>query len=206
MQNVEKALTDIADIRRQMAAGRMFRGFGPAVIALTGVFAALLTAAQLIWPQSLAATPTALLGWWIFAAMLSVIFIGIEMLALSRRHHGGLADSMITHAVQTFLPIGASGAVIGAIILKNQLGLAWALPGIWQLLIAIGIFSALQFLPKSVGLAGIWYFIAGTCGLMLGSINEALTPLSMGIPFAIGQWIMALILFKTLERPNGLLK
>ena len=199
MHNVNKALADISEIRNQMAVGRMFRGFSPAVVALTGLFAALLASAQIIWPRALAANEPALLGWWIFAAMLSVIFIGIEMFALSRRHHGGLADSMIINAVQTFLPIGGAGAVIGFIVLKNAPNLAWLLPGIWQLLIAIGIFSSLKFLPKLISIAGAWYFIAGTVGLFWGSLGQPPTSLAMGVPFAIGQWIMAFILFKTLE-------
>lgn len=199
MQDIEKALEGITDIRNQIAIGRMFRGFGPAVIALTGLFAALLTGAQLIWPQELAASNLALLGWWVFAAMLSVIIIGIEMFALSRRHHGGLAGSMIANAVQTFLPIGAAGAVIGLIILTNTPDLAWLLPGIWQILIAVGIFSSLNFLPNHIVGAGAWYFLAGTFVILLGSKGVALSPLAMGIPFAIGQVLMAFILFKTLE-------
>jgi len=202
MQNVDKALADIMDIRNQMALGRMFRGFGPAVIAVTGLFALLLMIAQLIWPEALANNPTSLLGWWVFAAIMSIIFIGIEMFALSRRHHGGLADSMIINAIRTFLPIGAAGAVIGIILLKSPLELTWALPGIWQLLIAIGIFSSLNFLPKPIIIAALWYFIAGTAVLFLGSMTQNLSPWVMGIPFALGQWIMALILFKTLETPH----
>ena len=178
MHNVDKALADISEIRSQMAAGRMFRGFGPAVVALTGVFAALLTSAQMIWPDALAPTELALLGWWIFAAFLSVIFIGIEMFALSRRYHGGLADSMITNAVQTFLPIGAVGAVIGFVVLKNAPDSAWLLPGLWQLLIAIGIFSSLKFLPKLVAIAGGWYFVAGAAVLIWGSLGQLLTPMT----------------------------
>jgi len=203
MQNIEKALGGIADIRNQIALGRMFRGFGPAVIALTGLFALMLTAAQLIWPQKLAASDVALLGWWMFVAVLSVALIGIEMFALSRRYHGGLAGSMITNAVQTFLPIGAAGAAIGLIILINKPNLAWLLPGLWQILISMGVFSSLKFLPKPVAVAGIWYFLAGTIVLLLGSNGMALTPLAMGVPFAIGQVLMASLLFKTLEVHNG---
>ena len=203
MQDIEKALADITDIRNQMAAGHMFRGFGPAVIALTGLFAALLMAAQLVWPQTLASSALVLLGWWVFAAVLSVIFIGIEMTSLSRRHHGGLSDSMITHALQAFMPIGAVGAVIGIVIFQARPDLAWMLPGVWQLLIAIGVFHSLKFLPKLIVIAGGWYFLAGTIVLLLGSQGDALLPVFMGVPFAVGQWLMALILHKTLEAPNG---
>jgi hypothetical protein len=134
-----------------------------------------------------------------FAAILSVIIIGIEMFALSRRHHGGLAGSMISNAVQTFLPIGAAGAVIAAVILVNRPDLAWSLPGLWQILIAIGIFNSLKFLPKLITIAGAWYFLAGAGVLLLGSYGASLSPLAMGVPFAVGQGVMALILFKTLE-------
>ena len=202
MQDIEKALADITDIRNQVAAGRMFRGFGPAVIALTGLFAVLLMAAQILWPDALAKNDVSLLGWWIFAAFLSVIFITIEMLALSRRHHGGLADSMITNAVQIFMPIGAVGAMITLIILKNQVSLAWILPGVWQCLIAIGTFGSLHYLPKYVSLVGAWYFITGALVLLLGSQGHPLSPLAMGIPFAVGQWLMAFILYTTLETPH----
>lgn len=199
MHNVNKALADITDIRNQMAAGRMFRGFAPAVIALTGLFAALLMAAQLLWPDALARDAMALLGWWVLAACMSVIFIGFEMLSLSRRYHGGLADSMVMQVIQTFFPVGAIGAAIGFIILKNAPDLAWLLPGLWQLLIAMGTFSALKFLPKRVFIAGLWYFLAGSTVLFLGSLSQTLTPWAMGISFAFGQWIMAFILYKTLK-------
>ena len=199
MQDIEKALEGITDIRNQIAIGRMFRGFGPAVIGLTGLFAVMLMGAQLLWPDKLAASNIALLGWWIFAAILCVTIIGIEMFALSRRYHGGLAGSMIAHAVQTFLPIGTAGAVLCFTIFSNRPELAWLLPGIWQILIALGIFGSLKFLPKPIVLAGVWYFVAGTVVLMLGSHSPTLSPLAMGIPFAIGQALMAFILFKTLE-------
>lgn len=199
MQDVEKALEGITDIRNQIALGRMFRGFGPAVIALTGLFAFMLMAAQLIWPQALAASDLALLGWWIFAAVLSVSIIGIEMFALSRRYHGGLAGSMIANAVQTFLPIGVAGAVVALIIMMNAPDLSWLLPGFWQILVAIGAFGSLKFLPKPIAIVGAWYFLAGTIVLLLGSHNVPLSPWAMGVPFAVGQVLMAAILFKTLE-------
>jgi len=121
------------------------------------------------------------------------------MFALSRRYHGGLAGSMIANAVQTFLPIGVAGSVIALIILMNTPNLAWLLPGVWQILIAVGIFSAIKFLPNLIAIAGGWYFLTGTVVLLLGSHDVPLSPMTMGLPFTIGQVLMAFILFKTLE-------
>ena len=40
MKDIDRALADISDMRNQLAAGTMFRGFGPAVMALSGALAA----------------------------------------------------------------------------------------------------------------------------------------------------------------------
>lgn len=197
--DAKQALADISDIRSQMVASKMFRGFGPSIIALTGMLALVITVLQLRWPAVFAATPTYLLGIWIFAAFVSVLLIGIEMIARSRRHHGDLAVSMNTNAMETFLPIGAAGAVIGLVILMNAPQAAWMLPGIWQILVGVGTFSALKFLPRNVVFVAAWYFTAGAGALIIGSTNQSLTPWMMGVPFIIGQFLMAGILYTALE-------
>ena len=44
---------------------------------------------------------------------------------------------------------------------------------------------------SSVALAGAWYFVAGFAVLVLASTTHALSPWTMGLPFAIGQALMA---------------
>ena len=39
MRDIDRALADITNIRSQLATGTMFRGFGPTVIAVTGLLA-----------------------------------------------------------------------------------------------------------------------------------------------------------------------
>jgi biotin transporter BioY len=43
-------------------------------------------------------------------------------------------------------------------------------------------------------LAAAWYFVAGFVTLMLASGSHALSPWTMGLPFVIGQLLMAAIL------------
>jgi hypothetical protein len=45
-----------------------------------------------------------------------------------------------------------------------------------------------------VALAGAWYFVAGFAILMLASDSHALSPWTMGLPFVIGQLLMAAVL------------
>lgn len=193
MSDLHKALADIGNIRLQLAAGTMFRGFGPSVVALTGVLALATAAAQWVWGDR-HASPLAFLTAWIGVAILSSVLIGLEMRQRTRRHHGGLADAMLFNAVEHFLPMGAAGATIGAIVLRFAPDTAWMLPGLWQLLVSLGLFAAIRFLPRSVALAGAWYFLAGSAALMMASETRALSPWSMGLPFGIGQLLLATIL------------
>ena len=48
MKDIDRALADISDMRSQLAAGTMFRGFGPAVMALSGGLAALAAICQVL--------------------------------------------------------------------------------------------------------------------------------------------------------------
>jgi hypothetical protein len=193
MRNLRKALVDIANIRLQLAAGMMFRGFGPLVIALTGVLALVAAAVQAASSEA-ASGPLAFLGVWVAVAAVSVVLIGLEMLARTRRHHGGLADVVLFNAIEHFVPFGAAGAVIGAILLRFAPETAWMLPGLWEMLIGLGLFAAVRFLPRSVTIAAAWYFLAGATVLMLCSATRSLSPWAMGVPFGGGQILLAVIL------------
>jgi hypothetical protein len=68
------------------------------------------------------------------------------------------------------------------------------LPGMWQVLVALGMFASVRSLPRSVALAGAWYFIVGFTVLLLSSQTHALSPWTMGLPFVIGQLLLAALL------------
>src|SRR5262245_27110798 len=93
MHDLHKGLADIGTIRQQLAAGTMFRGFGPAVIAVTGLLALGTAVVQSIWLDDVARTPLAFFAGWTVTALISAALIGAEMVARTRRHHSGLADA-----------------------------------------------------------------------------------------------------------------
>jgi hypothetical protein len=137
---------------------------------------------------------TFLLGW-AAAALLSLTVIWIEMLARSRRHHSGLADAMIHQAVEQALPAGVAGLLLAVMFWKFAPEALWMLPGLWQILVSLGTFVSVRSLPRSVALAGAWYFVAGFSVLLLAGQSHALSPWTMGLPFVIGQSLMATILY-----------
>jgi len=195
MSDYRKALSDIADIRSQIAASTTFRGFGPAALATTGVIALVVAAIQSVFLGDPLEMPLAFFAGWIAVAVVSVALIGAEMIVRSRRHHGGLADSMIHNAIQQFLPAGAAGAALAAILGRFAPEAVWMLPGLWLVLVSLGLFASVPSLPRGTMLAAGWYFLAGCTVLMLSASGPSLSPWMMGVPFAVGQVLLAAVIF-----------
>ena len=193
MRDLDKALADIVAIRSQIAAGTAFQGYGPATMAATGGLALVTTTAQWVWLGE-SPDPFIFFSGWIATAGLSAILIGSEMLARSRRHHSGLADALIYNAIERFLPAGAAGALLGFVLYRLAPDSLWMLPGLWLLLVSLGLFASLDTLPRNVRWAASWYFVAGLGVLMLASDDHGLSPWTMGLPFAVGQLMTAAIL------------
>jgi hypothetical protein len=194
MSDLDKALADILAIRSQIAAGTAFRGYGPATVAATGGVALLTAILQFLWLDNPTDRPIAFFTGWAVAALLSAGLIWIEMQARSRRHHSGLADAMIQQAVEQFLPAGVAGVLLAIMLWKFASDTLWMLPGLWQVLVSLGVFASVRSLPRTIALAGGWYFLSGFTVLLLASQSHALSPWTMGLPFAAGQLLMAALL------------
>jgi len=195
MSELDKALADIITIRSQIAAGTAFRGYGPAAVAATGGVALLTAVLQYFLLADPTGHPLSFLFGWALAAAVSALMIWIEMQARSRRHHSGLADAMIHQAIEQFLPAGIAGVLLAVVLWKFAPEALWLLPGLWQLLVSLGVFASVRSLPRSVALAGAWYFVSGFIVVLIASQSHTLSPWTMGLPFVIGQWLMAAILY-----------
>jgi hypothetical protein len=203
MQDLHKALADIGSIRQQVAAGTMFRGFGPTVVAATGLLAAVTATVQSIWLDALGRHPVVFLAVWAATAAISAALIGAEMIARTRRHHGGLADAMLINAIEQALPAGVAGGAVALVLIQLAPETLWVLPGLWQVLVGLGIFASVRSLPRAVAWAGTWYVAAGVVVLALSSQTQALSPWTMGLPFVIGQLLLAAILHFAFGAADG---
>lgn len=128
MTDLTRPHEDIANIRNQIAAAKLFRGFGPAVVAASGALAIVTAVLQSNWSGLINMNYFTV---WIAVAVLSICLIGLEMYTLSKRHHGPLAYSIICSAVENFLPVCIAGLVIGAVMVLNAPEGMWILLGIW---------------------------------------------------------------------------
>jgi hypothetical protein len=193
MNDLNKALGDISSIRRQMAQSTEFRGYGPATLAATGVFGVIAAIGQAIWLPNPAKALLAYLTVWISTAILSAALIATQMFARTRRMHSGMADEMIRMAVEQFLPSAGAGTLMTFVLVRYASGAVWMLPGLWQVIFSLGVFSSCRFLPRPMVAAGIWYLFTGLACIALAD-NRAFSPWAMGIPYGVGQLLVAAIL------------
>jgi hypothetical protein len=194
MRDLEKALADISEIRSQMARGTEFRGYGPATLAATGGLALLAAIGQALWLRHPAEQVGLYIALWGATAGVSVTLIGLDMILRSRRIHSGLAQEMIWAAVEQFLPAGVAGGLITVTLLQYSADALWMLPGLWQIVFSLGVFACCRFLPRAMFAVGIWYLLAGVACLVLAQGAHAFSPWAMGVPYGIGQVLVAAVL------------
>ena len=201
MNDLYKALGDISSIRRQMASTTEFRGYGPATLATTGMFAILAAAAQALWLPDPAHHISAYLGVWVSTAVFSAALTGVQMYTRARRIHSGLSNEMLRMAVEQFLPSAAAGLLVTIVLLRYVPVATWMLPGMWQIIFGLGIFSSCRFLPRPMIAAGAWYLLTGLSCLAMGG-NRAFSPWTMGVSYGAGQLLVAAILLFSTSREN----
>jgi hypothetical protein len=195
MKDLQQALSEIHSIRNQVARGTEFRGYGPASIAASGILALLVAAAQMQWMAKPGKGDlTVWLGVWAGTAAVSVFLTGIETFARSRRMHVGFAREMVQSAVAQFLPAVMVGFLLTVVMMSVAAEQCWMLPGLWELIFSLGVFASCRFLPRQMFAVGVWYLAAGLFCLAAASATRTLSPWMMGIPFGVGQLLVAAVL------------
>ena len=193
MTDLRDALAEIHLIRGHLARGAEFRGYGPRTLAATGVLALLSSAAQARWLAEPDRDINLYLTIWVATAALSLMIISVETVLRTRRVHSILAMEMIHSALEQFLPAIVGGLLLTVVLWRCAPHSLWMLPGLWQLLFSMGVFASCRFLPRQMFAVGVWYLVAGLICLALGGAR-ALSPWAMGLPFGIGQLLVAAVL------------
>lgn len=199
MNDLNRALGDIRNIRRQMAQTTEFRGYGPLTLAATALLALVAASAQAFWLPDPAKHILLYVSIWVSTAVTSAALIAAQTVTRAHRIHSGLADEMIHLAVEQFLPCVGAGALLTLLLLQSVPSVLWMLPGLWQIIFSLGVFASYRFLPRPMVAAGVWYLSTGLACIALGP-SRALSPGSMGISYGVGQFLVAGIMYFTNEK------
>jgi hypothetical protein len=197
------ALTQITEIRLQLARTEVFRGYRAMPVAFSGgvaVLAALIQAATI--PEPVAEIGP-YLGLWIGAAVVSGMAAGLEMMIRARNAASPMTRELTWLALEQFCPSLIGGALVTIVLLRAAPESLWMLPGLWQIFYSLGIFASCRLLPRPTFWVAVFYLGSGLAVLASPHSERALSPWVMGIPFAAGQWLAAAVLYCTLERDHG---
>ena len=201
MTDLNRALVDIRNIRRQVAQTTEFRGYGPLTLSATAALALLAGVVQSHWIPEPANCPVQYVALWLTTAVLCAALIASQMLARARRIHSGMADEMIRMAVAQFIPAGIAGAILPFVLLRVTHGVFWMLPGLWQIVFALGVFASCRCLPRPMLLAGAWFLLTGLACVAIGD-ERALAPAMMAGAYAIGMMLVAAIHYLSAKKAS----
>ena len=192
MTDLDRVLVDIRDIRRQVAQTTEFRGYGPLTLTATAVLALVAGIVQAYWLPEPSKYPGMYVALWLSTGVFCAALIASQMLTRARRLHSGMADEMIRMAVEQFLPAGVAGAILPFVILSVTRSVFWMLPGLWQIVFALGVFASCRCLPRPMLLVGVWFLLTGIACIAMGD-NRALGPATMSGAYGIGMTLVAAI-------------
>jgi hypothetical protein len=193
MSDLRRALGDIHAIRKQVADRTEFRGYGPAAMVCAALFAVTAASVQPYVAPDPAHMPVRYLSVWLVAAVLSLSVSAATVYTRSRRMHSGLSDEMIRMAAQQFLPSLLAGLLVTLVLVFAVPQVVWMLPGLWQVIFSLGVFASCRSLPKTMFVPACLFLATGVAAIAIGDAR-ALQPWVMGVPFALGQLMIAAVL------------
>lgn len=197
--DLTSALDRIEEIHAQVAKGEVFRGYRPVPVALAGAIGLL---AGWLQPRVVPAggDGTGFLAFWLAVAAFNVALnagvIGWGYLrsqdAFARRH--------TRQVVGQFVPSLLAGAVVSFALPAADAGLVRLLPGLWALLLGLGVFASRPYLARATGWVALWFVVAGT-GLLVFPLRD-LARLGLANAVVFGAGLLAAAVVLRLDMPR----
>ena len=211
--NIHQALSDIAEIRSQLQRTESYRGFRSSAVGIS-----VLVVIAGAWAQhGLIADPAAqvdgFLAVWLVVAVVSILSAGFERWIRYRISQNRLVLQMHRGLIWRIAPSLLVGFVLTALFGSYSYdslvagaadsSLLWALPGIWALLYGNGLFACTDHLPKYSNCVAGYFLASGIVVLFLNYQSHSVEPWHMLVTFAVGQFLLGLVLWLMVERDCG---
>jgi hypothetical protein len=200
---LREALSQIAEIRARAAAAERFRGYRAVPVGTSGGLAVLAAAFQPLLVPDPATNVAGYIALWVTTAAVGAAAAGSGLLVRHWSARHPLSRELTRLAVGQFVPCLAAGALVTLVVVRHAPEFARMLPGLWQVIFALGMFASCRLLPPATVAVAVFYLLAGTVNLAVSGGPTAFSPWAMGLPFGLGQVVMAAILYWNLERDDG---
>src|SRR3954454_15158826 len=106
------ALTQISEIRHQLARTEVYRGYRAMPVAFSGVLALATAGFQLAWIRDPSQELSGYLGLWIGASVISAVAAGAEMVIRVRNSASPWTREITWLAVEQFIPCLIAGGLL----------------------------------------------------------------------------------------------
>ena len=198
--DLDEAIRRISVIHRGIVRAQIFHGYRAVPTFLSGLMAFVACAVQGIWLDD-DDSVFACLILWVSAAAVCVAIVALEMFIRYKRSTSTLERDMTIGSAEQFIPTIAAGALLTFVFWEFvPHELLWLLPGLWAVMLSMGIFASRKMLPPAATIVGAHYLITGLLCIALGQDKSFFPAWTMALTFGAGQFLAAGILYFSLER------
>ena len=195
--HLDDALARVAEIHAQVLRAEVYRGYRALPMAVCGGIA--LVAALALDLSGAPVDPSEFARTWLGVAGLCTLVCGLDLVRQHRHEDNRVLLRRTIPVLMQSVPSLALGALFSFLWIGGD-NAVW-LPALWCGLFGLCALSARPFLPRAVGIVAAWYLACGFyLALQVGSSVSAPSPWVMGIPFGFGQCLLAVVLWRNLER------
>ncbi len=198
--DLHDALSQLDHIQKQLAHSATFRGYRSLPAALTAIMAVLAATAQTLWFPAVSQNPLQFVLLWVAVAVVCGFLQLLEIVVRAWRDGRQVTTRLTVRALEMLVPCLMSGACLTLALVCVAPESLWLLPGLWSLLLSLGIFASLPVLPRPLSLVAFHYFLCGMGCLVIFRGPWAFSPWSMALTFGGGQLLASLLLYFTQER------
>jgi len=199
VSDVFRALEQIEAIHDQLAKGEVYRGWRSLPVAASGVVGIAAAAGQSGSPNQ----PWLFVGYWLAVAVVAFA-VGCSEIAWHYVRHADDTERRRTRLViGQLLPALVAGAIATVALMQLDPPAVAILPGLWAMMLGVGIFAARPYLPPACIWTALFYWSVGLLLLWGGATagrNAGIAPWGIGLTFGVGQLLAAFTLYWTLER------
>lgn len=190
--DLSRALADLAEIRRHIAKGEIYRGYRPVPVAASGLIG--IAAAWLEKPGLGPDNPVGFVLYWSLVAMLAGLVGTSEIIHNYVVHDNAVERRQTRRVIGQFLPSVLGGAIITGSFVRLNPALVPLLPGVWAICFGLGTFASRPYLPRASMIVAFLYYAAGVA-LLWNARVEALNGWWVGGTFGAGQLVAAIVLY-----------
>jgi hypothetical protein len=194
---VSEAFERLDDIHEQLTKAEVYGGFRVPGTLAVGVVGLLAAAVQRLTPS--ADGPTAFVVYWVIVAAVCALLGGGASLYAFAFQEDDFARMRTRRVFGQFLPCVVTGAVVTASVLRAGPALIALLPGMWAVLFGLGVVAVRPYMPRAIGVVGLFYLAAGSLLLWRAAVVPDLSGWSVGGVFGVGHLATAIVLYRRQE-------